>query len=200
MHLAANAIRLGLGIARQEVSQLLVDFGNCLVMSLLEFLKHLLGLLNLHLADLNINVLQDSVLQPSSFKEILQGLRLPLNSLLKLPTPCVQPLLLDDAADCNNVRKVFLGVHTRVNAHIDVGIVWKLDLEHLRFFLGDDNICLSYVRDGWLVARLPFLALRIFNLSGDLRVVLVLGYCQSPVLRTSFLKEDFGRTRRNPAA
>ncbi len=61
VHLAANGIPLGLQIARQEVSQLLVDFGNCLVMSLLELLEQLLGLLNLHLAGLNVNVCRDSV-------------------------------------------------------------------------------------------------------------------------------------------
>jgi hypothetical protein len=56
MHLLANAIPLGLQIARWEVSQLLVDFGNCLVISLLEFLEHLLGLLNLYLMGLNVHV------------------------------------------------------------------------------------------------------------------------------------------------
>ncbi len=77
VHLAANAVPLGLWIAGQEVSQLLVDVGNCLVMSILEFLEQLLGLLNLHLVGLNINVYQDSVPQPSSFEEILQHLGLP---------------------------------------------------------------------------------------------------------------------------
>ncbi len=56
VHLMANAIPLRLQIARQEVSQLLVDFGHCLIMSLLEILEQLLGLLNLHLAGLNVNV------------------------------------------------------------------------------------------------------------------------------------------------
>jgi hypothetical protein len=42
MHLATNVIPLGLRIAGQEVPQLLVDFGDCLVMSLLGFLEHLL--------------------------------------------------------------------------------------------------------------------------------------------------------------
>ncbi len=46
----------------------------------------------------------------------------------------------------------------------------------------------------------PFLHLELFNLLGVMRVVLILGYCQSLVLTPSFLKEDFGRTRRNPAA
>ena len=55
VHLAANTIPLGLWIAGQEVSQLLVDFGNCLVMSLLEILEQLLGLFNIHLAGRDVN-------------------------------------------------------------------------------------------------------------------------------------------------
>jgi hypothetical protein len=54
VHLAANAVPLGLWIVGQEVLQLLVDFGDCLVMSLLEILEQLLGLLNLHLAGRDI--------------------------------------------------------------------------------------------------------------------------------------------------
>jgi hypothetical protein len=44
-----------------------------------------------------------------------------------------------------------------------VGIVWKPDLEDLRFFLGHDYVCLSYVQDGRPVAQLPFLALEILQ-------------------------------------
>ncbi len=54
VHLAADAIPLGLCIAGQQVSQLLVRLCDCLVVSLLGFLEHLLGLLNLHLASRNI--------------------------------------------------------------------------------------------------------------------------------------------------
>jgi hypothetical protein len=50
VHLVADAIPLGLCVARQQVPQLLVQLSNCLVVSLLGFLEHLLGLLNLHLA------------------------------------------------------------------------------------------------------------------------------------------------------
>jgi hypothetical protein len=53
---------LGLQITGQEVPQLLVHLGDCLVVSLLGFLEHLLGLLNLHLAGLHVNIRQDSVL------------------------------------------------------------------------------------------------------------------------------------------
>jgi hypothetical protein len=56
VHLMANTISLGLCIIGQEVPQLLVCLGNCLIVLLLGFLEHLLGLLNLHLADLNINI------------------------------------------------------------------------------------------------------------------------------------------------
>ncbi len=54
VHLVADAIPLGLCIAGQQVPQLLVRLGNCLVVSLLGFLEHLLGLLNLHLVGRNI--------------------------------------------------------------------------------------------------------------------------------------------------
>ena len=56
VHLATNTIPSRLRVTGQEVPQLLVRLGNCLVMSLLRFLKHLLGLLNLHLASLNFNI------------------------------------------------------------------------------------------------------------------------------------------------
>ncbi len=54
VHLAADAIPLGLCIAGQQVPQLLVRLGDCLVVSLLGFLEHLLGLLYLHLVGRNI--------------------------------------------------------------------------------------------------------------------------------------------------
>ncbi len=54
VHLAADAIPLGLCIARQQVPQLLVRLGDCLVVSLLGLLEHLLGLINLNLAGCNI--------------------------------------------------------------------------------------------------------------------------------------------------
>ncbi len=54
--LTADAIQLGLHITGQQVPQLLIHLGNSLVVSLLGFLEHLLGLLNLHLADRNIYV------------------------------------------------------------------------------------------------------------------------------------------------
>jgi hypothetical protein len=55
VHLAADAIPLGLCITKQQVPQLLVHLGNCLVVSLLGFLEHLSCLLNLHLAGCNIH-------------------------------------------------------------------------------------------------------------------------------------------------
>ncbi len=56
MHLVADAIQLGMCVTRQEVPQLLVRLGVCLVVSLLGFLEHLLSLLNLHIAGCNINI------------------------------------------------------------------------------------------------------------------------------------------------
>jgi hypothetical protein len=55
VHLVADTISLGLCVTGQQVPQLLVRLNNCLVVSLLGFLEHLLGLLNLHLAGRNIN-------------------------------------------------------------------------------------------------------------------------------------------------
>ncbi len=50
MHFAADVIPLGLCVTGQQVPQSLIRLGNCFVISLLGFLEHLLGLLNLHLA------------------------------------------------------------------------------------------------------------------------------------------------------
>jgi hypothetical protein len=98
------------------------------------------------------------------------------------------------------VHKVILSVSMGVNGYVEVGPIWKLDLQGLRFFLARGNTHLRYVRDGQPVAQLPFSHSAFFNLLGDLRVVLILTYCQSLVPSRSFLKEDFGRTHRNPAA
>jgi hypothetical protein len=113
-----NAIPLGLQITGQEVLQLLVSLGNCLVVQLLGFLEHLLSLLNRYHVGLYVNIQQDSVIGPSGLYEILQCLRLIHSSLSELPALCVQPLLLDDAEDCNNVCKVFLSVPTGVDGHV----------------------------------------------------------------------------------
>ncbi len=156
-------IPLGLCITGQEVPQLLVRLGDCLVVSLLGFLEHLLGLLNLHLAGLNINVCRDGVLRTRSFEEILQCLRPLFNSLGKHPTLLAQPFLINDLEDCNYVHKVFLGVPTGVYGHVEVGLVWKLDLQGLGFFLGREDVHLRYVREGQPVAQLPFLALSILQ-------------------------------------
>jgi hypothetical protein len=120
VHLMANIILLGLHIVGQEAPRLLVCLGNSLVVSLLGFLEHLMGLLNLHLVGLNITIWQISVPEPSGFEEFCQHFGLPHNSHSELPTLCIQTLLLDDAKDCNNVHKVFLGVTTGVNGHIEV--------------------------------------------------------------------------------
>jgi hypothetical protein len=66
------------------------------------------------------------------------------------------------------VRQVFLGVSTGVNGHVEVEIARKPDLEDLGFFLGHEDICLSYVQDGWPVVQLPFLALGILQPVGSL--------------------------------
>jgi hypothetical protein len=83
VHLAADAISLGLCVAGQQVPQLLIRLGNCLVVSLLGFLEHLLGLLNLHLAGRNIYGRQDGVSRFRGFLEIRQCLGPSHNSLDK---------------------------------------------------------------------------------------------------------------------
>jgi hypothetical protein len=168
VHLAADAIPLGLCVAGQEVPQLLVRLGDCVVVSLLGFLEHLLSLLNLHLAGLNINVRQDGVLGTHSLKEILQRLRPLYNSHGKHPTLLGQPFLIDDLEDCNNVCKVFFSVPMGVNRHVEVGLLQKLDLQGLRFFLGRDDVYLRHVWDGRPVAQLHFLALSIIQPIGSL--------------------------------
>jgi hypothetical protein len=55
VHLAADAIPLGLCVTGQQVPQLLIRLGDCLVMSLLGLLEHTLSLLNLQLAGRNVN-------------------------------------------------------------------------------------------------------------------------------------------------
>ncbi len=113
MHLVADAITLGLCVTGQKVPQLLIRLGNCLVVSLLGFLEHCLGLLNLHLVGRNISTCRDSFSRTRGFLEILQCLRPPHNSSLgEHPALLVQPLLINDTEDCNNVCKVFLIVPT----------------------------------------------------------------------------------------
>jgi hypothetical protein len=165
---------------------LLVRLGNCFVVSLLGFLEHLLSLLNLHLVGLNINVGQDGVLGTHGLKEILQCLRPPYNSLGKHPTLLGQPFLMDDLEDCNDVCKVFLGVPTGVNRHVEVRLVQKLDLQGLRFFLGRDDVYLRHLQYGRLVAQLPFLALSIIQPIGSLE-----GGTHFGVLPESGTKQEF---------
>jgi hypothetical protein len=186
VHLAADAIPFRLCITGQEAPQLLVRLGDCLVVSLLGFLEHLLSLLNLHLAGLNINYRQDSVSRSRGFKEILQRLRPLFNSLGEHPTPLAQPFLINDLEDCNNVCKVFLVVSTGVNGHAAVGCDRKLDLENLRFLLGRDDVHLRYIRDGRPVAQLPFLALSILQPVGRLE-----GGTHFGVLPESSTKQEF---------
>ena len=106
MHLVADTIPLGLCIARQQVPQLLVRLGDCLVMSLLDFLEHLLGLLNLHLVGHNIYGRQNGASRFRGFLEIFQHLGLSHNSLGENSALLGQPLLINDTEDCNNVQGI----------------------------------------------------------------------------------------------
>jgi hypothetical protein len=163
VHLVADAIPLGLCVAGQQVPQLLVQLSNCLVVSLLGFLEHLFGLLNLHLVGCNIYGCQDGVSRFCGFLEILQSLGPSYNSLGKHLALLGQSLLFDDSEDRNNVREVFLIVPTGVDGHAEVGRIRKLDFEDLAFFLGHDNVNHRNVRNGWPMRQLPFLALSVLQ-------------------------------------
>jgi hypothetical protein len=128
VHFTADAVPLGRCITGQQVPQLLVHLGYCLVMSLLGFLEHLNHLLNLHLAGLNINRCQDGVLRLRSFLEILERLGPSYNSIGKYLALLGQPLLLDYAKDRNDVRKVFLVVPPGVNRDAEVSAAGRFTL------------------------------------------------------------------------
>jgi hypothetical protein len=118
----------------------------------------------------------------------------------QLLTPWVQPPLLDNVEDFNNVGNLFLVVPMGVNRHVEVGLSGSLTLKTWGSSL---SVTVSITGTYGMGSRLlscPFLHSESFNLSGVLRVVLILACCQSPVLHRSFLKEDFGGTHRNPAA
>jgi hypothetical protein len=163
MHLVVDAIPLGRCVTGQQVPQLLVRLGNCLVMSLLGFLEHLLGLLNLHLAGCNIYGRRDGVSRFRGFLDILQRLGPSYNSLCKHLALLGQTLLFNDSEECNNVHEVFLVVPTGVDGHAEVGSVRKLYLEDLGFFLVRDNVNHRNVRNGRPMRHLPFLALSILQ-------------------------------------
>jgi hypothetical protein len=132
-------------------------------MSLLGFLEHLLGLLNIRLAGCNIYGCWDSVSRFHGFLEILQRLGPSYNSLGKHSALLGQPLLFDDLEDPNNVHEVYLVVPTGVDGHAEVGSARKLDLEDLGFFLGRDDVNHRNIRNGQPMRQLPFLALSILQ-------------------------------------
>ncbi len=169
MYLAADVILLGLCVTGQQVPQLLVRLGNCIVVSLLGFLEHLLSLLNLHLAGRDVYRHKDGVLRLRGFLEILHSLGPSCNSLGETLALLGQPLLFNHSEDCNYVREVFLVVPTGVYGHAEVGRVRKLDLEDLKLFLGRDNV---YHRDVWngRPMRLSFFALSVLQLLKSLGI------------------------------
>ncbi len=163
MHLAADAIPLGLCVAGQQVPRLLIRLGDCLVMSLLGFLEHLISPLNLHLVGRNVYRSRDGVLRLRGFLEFLQCLGPSCNSLGENSSLLGQLLLFNHLEDCNYVRKVFLIVPMGVNGHAEVGCVRKLDLEDLRLFLGRDNVYHQDVRNGWPMRQMSFFALSVLQ-------------------------------------
>jgi hypothetical protein len=163
VHLTADTIPLGLCIAGQQVPQLLVQLGDCLVLSLLSLLEHLLSLLNLHLAGRNIYARQDGVLRICGFLKILRCLGPSYNSLSKNLALLGQPLLFYHSEDRNNVGKVFLVVPMGVNGYAEVERIRKLDLEDLRLFLGRDDVYHWDIQNGWPMRQLSLLALSVLQ-------------------------------------
>jgi hypothetical protein len=163
VHFVADVIPLGLCVAGQQVPQLLVRLGDCLVVSLLGFLEHLMSLLNLHLVGCNVYRHQDGVSKLCGFLEILQHLGPACFSLGENSALLGQPLWFNHLEDCNNVCEVFLVVPTGVNGHAEVGRVRKLDREDLRLFLGRDNVYHWDVQNGWPMRQLFLLALSILQ-------------------------------------
>jgi hypothetical protein len=147
MHLVADVIPLRLHVTGQQIPQLLVPLGDCLIVSLLGLLEHLLSLLNLPLASRKVNRHQDGVSRLRGFLEIPQRLLPFCYSLGKHPTLLCQPFLVDDLEDRNYVHDAFLVVPTGEDRHANVGVDRKLDLQHGRFFLGRDDIYHRHVRD-----------------------------------------------------
>jgi hypothetical protein len=194
VHLAADAIPLGMCIAGQQVPQLLVRLGDCLVVSLLGFLEHLTSLLNLHLAGRNIHRCQDGVLRLRGFLEILQRLGPSCNSLGENSALLGQPLFFNHSEDCNYVCEVFLIVPTGLNRHSEVGRVGKLDLEDLRIFLGRDDVYHGDVRKRQPMRQLPLLALSILQPVWGLEGGPHFGMMTKSGTQQEFLKK---RLRRN---
>ncbi len=182
---------------RTEVPQKLIHLGDCLVVSLLGFLEHLLGMLNLQLAGLHVIIQQDGSPGPSSLQEILQGSSQLVNSLGQLPALCVESLLLDDG---NNVRKVFLSVPSGEDGHIKDGPIGKFHLQSIWRFLDSDKIRWWDVRDGWPTAQLPFLALGILQSFESLEGGAYFGVLPECGTSTSLLNVDLSGTCRNHTA
>jgi hypothetical protein len=135
VHLLENAIPLELRITGQEVPQKLVRLGNSLIVSLLGFLEHLLGMHNLHLARLLV-ILGGCTLGPNWLLEILQGSGQLVNNLGQLPTLHVESFLVDETYDCNDMHKVFFGISLGEDGNVEDGPIRKLDLEALQRFIG----------------------------------------------------------------
>ncbi len=188
VHLAANAIPLGLCVARQQVPQLLVGLSDRLVVSLLGFLEHLTSLLNLYLVGRNIHRHQDGVPRLCGFLEILQCLGPSCNSLGKNLALLGQPLLFYLLEDCNNVRKVFLIVPLGLNRHAEVGSIRKLDLEDLRIFLGRDDVYHGDVQNRQPMRHLPLLALNVLQPVWGLEVGTHFGMMPESGTQQEFLK------------
>jgi hypothetical protein len=66
------------------------------------------------------------------------------------------------------MRKVFLGVPSGEDGHVEDSPIGKLDLQDFLHLLGAHKIRRWDIRDGWPTAQLPFLTLRILQSFGSL--------------------------------
>jgi hypothetical protein len=66
------------------------------------------------------------------------------------------------------VCKIFLSVSLEEYGHVEDIPIRKLHLQTFRSFVDGYNIFWWDIREGWLTAQLPFLALRILQFFGSL--------------------------------
>jgi hypothetical protein len=147
LHIVANTIPLGLQITRQEVPQLLIHLGNCLVVQLLGFLEHLLGLLELQpRASMSLSN-KTVTFDPAASRRFFSVLDYFTTAFPSFPHWASSPFCLMMLA-----MTCALSAPMEVDGHVETGIIWKLDLQNLRYFLGGYEICHRDLRDGWLIA------------------------------------------------
>jgi hypothetical protein len=96
------------------------------------------------------------------------------------------------------VCKVFLSVPMGIDGHVETGIIWKLDLQNLRFLLGSYKIHLRDIQDGWPIAQLPFLAYGFLQPIGRLESSTHFGVLPESGTKHKPLKQKLWRNSKEP--